>query len=270
MTTAVPVSVVVPCYRCAQTLGRAVASVAAQTSLPMELILVDDASADETCSVMHDLVGKYSPGWIKLILLDQNEGAANARNAGWSIASQPYIAFLDADDAWHPRKIEIQYAFMNANPDVALCGHGHRLITQDVMPDWKLMQGDAREITKWALLLSNKFVTPSVMLRRDVAQRFNEKQRYMEDYMLWLEMFFSGARIVKLPTELVAVYKEQFGVLGLSAQLWLMECGELGNYRRLYDEKLIKSYQFAALVLYSVLKHVRRLLIYWSYLQWKK
>ena len=65
MTTAVPVSVVIPCYRCAQTLGRAVASVAAQTSLPMELILIDDASADETRSVLHDLPGRYPPGaWV--------------------------------------------------------------------------------------------------------------------------------------------------------------------------------------------------------------
>lgn len=266
----VPVSVVIPCYDCAQTIGRAVASVVAQTVLPMELIMVDDGSADETRAVLHDLLSRYQPGWIKLVLLDKNVGAASARNAGWAVASQTYIAFLDADDAWHPRKIEIQHAYMNANPKVVLCGHGYRLLNQNVLPDWNVVQGDAQRIRKWALMLSNQFVTPSVMVRRDVGQRFVEKQRYMEDHMLWLKIICSGGRVVKLNTDLAVIYKEPFGVMGLSAQVWLMERGDLGNYRRLHDEKFIKDYQFAVLVLFSVMKYLRRLLIYGGYLRWKK
>lgn len=269
-TSIVPVSVVIPCYRCAQTIERAVASVAAQTNLPTELILVDDGSADDTRAVLHDLRSRHQPGWIKLVLLDQNVGAASARNAGWAVANQPYIAFLDADDAWHPRKIEIQYAYMSANPDVVLCGHGYRLLNQNVLPDWNVVQCDAQRIRKWALMLSNKFVTPSVMVRRDVGQRFVEKQRYMEDHMLWLKIICSGGRVEKLPAELAASYKEPFGVTGLSAQVWLMERGDLGNYRRLHEEKFINGYQFAVLCIYSVLKYVRRLLIYGGYLRWKK
>ena len=125
MTEAVPVSVVMPCYRCAQTVERAVASVAAQTVRPMELILVDDGNADETRSVLAALRDRYSPGWIKLVLLEQNVGAASARNAGWEAASGQFIAFLDADDSWHPRKIELQYRFMLAQPDIVMSGHGH-------------------------------------------------------------------------------------------------------------------------------------------------
>lgn len=270
MSAMVAVSVVMPCYRCARTIERAVTSVAAQTNLPMELVLVDDGSADETRSIMQELVKRYRQGWIRLVLLDENQGAASARNAGWAVASQPYIAFLDADDAWHPRKIEIQYAYMNANPDVVLCGHGYRLLNQNVLPDWNVVQGDAKRIRKWTLILSNKFVTPSVMVRRDVGQRFVERQRYMEDHMLWLKIICSGGRVAKLPAELAAIYKEPFGVTGLSAQVWLMERGDLGNYRRLYREKYIESYQFAALGAYSVLKYVRRLFIYWGYLRWQR
>lgn len=270
MTAVVPVSVVIPCYRCSQTIERAVASVAAQTDLPTELILVDDGSEDETRSVLLDLRSRYQPCWIRLVLLDQNVGAASARNAGWAVASQPYIAFLDADDAWHPRKIEIQHAYMRANSDVVLSGHGHRLLKQSVPLDWQVVQGDVRRISKWALILTNKFVTPSVMVRRDVGQRFVDKQRYMEDHMLWLKIICSGGRVVKLPGELAAIYKEPFGARGLSAQVWLMERGDLGNYRRLYQEKFVGRYQFAALCVYSVLKYVRRLLIYSGYLRWKK
>lgn len=270
MNTTVPVSVVMPCYRCTRTLARAVASIAAQTSLPAEVILVDDGSADGTRALMQELADNYPHGWIKLVLQDQNTGAASARNAGWVVACQPYIAFLDSDDAWHPKKIEIQYAYMQANSDVALCGHGHRLLTQDVLPDWNVVPDDAQTITKWTLLLSNRFVTPSVMLRREVTPRFNVQQRHMEDHRLWLEILFDGARVVRLRAELAAIYKDQFGVQGLSAQLWLMERGELANYRSLYRRGGIKGYQFAGLTLFSVLKFVRRLLIYGSYLRWKK
>src|SRR2546425_3740246 len=161
MTSVVPVSVVVACYRCIRTIERAVASVAAQTMLPTELVLVDDGSADDTRAVLNDLCRRHQPGWIRLVLLDENVGAASARNAGWALASQPYIAFLDADDAWHPRKIEIQYAYMKANPDVVLCGHEYRRLKQNVLPDWHVVQGQAQHIRKWALILSNKFVTPS-------------------------------------------------------------------------------------------------------------
>ena len=119
-------------------------------------------------------------------------------------------------------------------------------------------------------MLSNKFVTPSAMVRRDVGQRFVEKQRYMEDHMLWLKIICSGGRVVKLSGELAAIYKEPYGVMGLSAEVWLMERGDLGNYRRLYEEKFVGRYQFAALCVYSVLKYVRRLLIYSGHLRWKK
>jgi glycosyltransferase involved in cell wall biosynthesis len=263
------VSVVIPCYRCGKTIVRALASVVQQSKLPAEVILVDDASGDDTWAVLTELEKAY-PGWIKLLRLENNQGAASARNAGWAVASQLYIAFLDADDTWHPRKIEIQYGYMNANPDVVLCGHGYRLLNQNILPDWTVVQGDAERIRKWTLILSNKFVTPSVMVRRDVGQRFVERQRYMEDHMLWLKIICSGGRVAKLPAELAAIYKEPFGVTGLSAQVWLMERGDLGNYRRLYREKYIESYQFAALGAYSVLKYVRRLFIYWGYLRWQR
>ena len=270
MTDKAWVSVVIPCYRCARTIERAMASVAAQTRRPAEVILVDDASGDDTRMILQKLCQRYEPGWIKLVFLEQNVGAASARNAGWGLATQTYVAFLDADDAWHPEKLEIQTTYMDAHPGVVLSGHGYRRLSHDSLPDWQVVQGAAKHIRKWPLILSNKFVTPSVMLRRDVSHRFVEKQRYMEDHMLWLKIVCTGGRVVKLDAELAAIYKEPFGVAGLSAQVWLMERSDLGNYRRLYQKKYINVIQFAFLVIYSALKYVRRLLIYWSHLRWKK
>lgn len=270
MNDTAAVSVVVPCYRCARTIERAIASVAAQTLRPAEVILVDDASGDETRSVLNKLSQQYDPGWIKLVFLDQNVGAGSARNAGWAVATQSYVAFLDADDAWHFRKIEIQYGYMLALPDVVLCGHGFRLLKQGVLPYWDVELGHAKEISKWTMLMSNQFVTPSVMIKRGVRHRFAPGQRYMEDHMLWLGVVCGGDRVVKLPAALAAIYKDPFGVTGLSSRVWLMERSDLGNYRRLYRDAHINAAQLGILVAYSLLKYVRRLVIYAGYLRWKK
>lgn len=264
------VSVVIPCYRCTGTIERAIASVAAQTRRPAEVILIDDASGDGTQKLLLELSQRYEPGWVKLVCLAQNTGAASARNAGWNLATQTYVAFLDSDDAWHPEKMAIQCAYMDAHPEVVLSGHSYRRLDPDGLLDWLITQDGVTPISKWSLILSNKFVTPSVMLRRDVAHRFIEKQRYMEDHMLWMNVVCAGGRVVKLDAELAAIYKEPFGVAGLSSQVWLMERSDLGNYRRLYQKKYINVLQLASLVTYSGLKYVRRLLIYWGHLRWKK
>lgn len=270
MNPAVPVSVVVPCFRCASTIERAVQSVAAQSSLPAEVILVDDCSQDQTFDRLESLAARHAPGWIKIKRLESNSGVASARNAGWAVASQPFVAFLDSDDAWHPKKLEIQYGFMKVNPEVAVCGHRHRFLKQNTVPDWDVSTSTFKSISRWRLLLSNRFVTPSVMLRCDINSRFVEDQRHMEDHMLWLQISFSGASVMKLDAELAAIYKAPFGSGGLSAQMALMERGELENYRRLLRLKFINHYQFVAICGYSLLKYFRRLAIYGGYFLWKR
>lgn len=91
MIDEIPVTVVIPCFCCASTIKRAVDSVAQQTQKPAEVILVDDASGDNTLEVLHKIANQYS-GWVKVIGLINNQGAANARNVGWDAAAQPYIA----------------------------------------------------------------------------------------------------------------------------------------------------------------------------------
>ena len=266
MKTMAPVSVIIPCYRCTATLERAVASVAAQGEVPAEVILIDDCSGDDTLALMRKIAAQYAPGWVRTVLLDQNMGAASARNAGWAVATQPYIAFLDSDDAWHPEKIQLQLRHMLAHPDVVLCGHAHQILPTAAMPNWTLRDADnpakARRITKWGMLLSNRFVTPSAMLKRDIPQRFEERQRHMEDHMLWLSIVCSGAVVEKLPLPLAAIYKRPYGQAGLSAQWWLMERGDLGNYRRLMEQHHILRVQFLALALYSAAKFLRRFVLH--------
>jgi len=160
-----PVSVVVPCFRGAATLGRAVASVLGQTQPAAEIIVVDDASDDDTPRVIAQL-----PRSVRRIRLDTNHGPATARNAGWNAATQNYIAFLDADDAWHPRKLELQTAWMDAHPGTVLSAHGY--VFHDIEHDPKIER--VFPVSATMMLVSNRFSTPCVMLRRSLAPRFAE------------------------------------------------------------------------------------------------
>lgn len=264
MSKTAPVSVVVPCYRCAATITRAVSSVAAQTLRPAEMILVDDASGDATLQRLHALQAQHG-SWIRVVTLAANVGAASARNAGWSLATQPFIAFLDADDAWHPQKLEIQYGYMQKHPEIALSGHLCRQLPPGSQgtTDWPLAwtPEDVQRVTWSQLLLRHQFVTPSVMLKREMKPRFLEGARHMEDHRLWLEIVGTPLPTVRLQVELAAVYKPVYGASGLSADMWRMERAELANYRYFHGLGKLSLVQLFLLQGYSLVKFLRRLLI---------
>jgi len=123
-----PVSVVIPCYDCGDTIERAVKSVVDQSRRPAELILVLDGPNDSLLKTLEALRSRYGEDWIRIVALDSNSGPSAARNTGWDVSSQHYIAFLDADDAWHLRKIEIQLDYMETHRGISLTGHRCRLL----------------------------------------------------------------------------------------------------------------------------------------------
>ena len=249
------ISVVIPCYCCSDTIERAVASVANQTMRPIEIILVDDGSRDETPEALIRLRLLYGYDWINIITLPCNLGVSVARNAGWESASSDYIAFLDADDVWDPKKIAIQYTWMLENPDVLVTGHDSIIID----PNGSLILEKpkesviARNISPEALLLSNPFVTPSFMLRRNVIYRFDPSRRYTEDYFLLQQMAMDGLRIVKLNVSLVCVFK-RLGVSGASSNLWRMRRGDISNYWSLWKKGKIGLFATGFLTAFSLLK----------------
>lgn len=261
MTAIASVAVVIPCFRCVRTLERAVASVAGQTVLPQELILVDDGSGDETRPLMTLLQNRYTPGWIRLVLLDSNAGTASARNAGWDQARGEYVAFLDADDAWHPRKIELQVKFMDSHPEVAVSGHGHRQV--NTLPGTTAdIDGVTYEsVSPLYVLLKNPFVTPSFMVRRSLENRFLSGRRFMEDHFFLMQVSAAGLRIAKAHTPLAYIFKPIFGESGLSADLVRMQSAELENYSLMQQAGYLSVGFALVLKGYSWLKFCRRMFI---------
>jgi glycosyltransferase involved in cell wall biosynthesis len=220
---------------------------------------VNDGSADETGAVLQDLRECYGE-WVHVVELPTNQGAAVARNIGWSMVKQPYVAFLDADDAWHPKKLEIQYRYMQEHPEVVLSGHlSHELPALAPAPTGEIEMAGASAITLRTLLLKHQFVTPSVMVRADMPFRFDAKLRYMEDHRLWLDVVGAGMPTVKLQADLVAIYKPAFGAGGLSGNLWDMEKAELFNYWHLHRQGKISFLTLLLLQMYSLTKYLRRL-----------
>lgn len=253
----VPVSVVIPCFRCAVTVRRAVQSVVQQTHKPVEVILVDDASDDATPAVLREIESQH-PGWVKVILLDENSGAGSARNSGWAIATQPYITFLDADDSWHVDKLQVQYNFMKGNGGVVLCGHQCIRACQTGNPLQFRAYLLETDVDRISLLFRNPFSTPTVMLSRDIPFRFLRGRRHSEDFLLWQQIAWAGFRVVRLEIPLAYVHKPFYGSHGLSGALWKMEKGELDNFAVLFRSGAIGLGWFSVAALFSMLKFVIR------------
>ena len=267
----VPVSVVIPCYKCHDTVAAAVESVARQTALPEELLLIDDASPDngktvDTLNAIKDHVDQIIH--ITIIRLDENKGPAFARNAGWDAASQPYIAFLDADDTWHPQKLELICDIMKNNSFIDLLGHGF-YINGHKGEVSALSSGSHHDILKknfFSILLINPFVTPSIFLKRSLSERFNERLRYCEDH----EFILRVSRLYNVyytKLKLVQLGKEPFTSGGLTARRNRMRLGEISMYFEALKYRKGLVVLLPVLILFSMIKHVTLLGL--SYLRGK-
>ncbi len=256
-----PVSVIIPCYRCEDTIKRALDSVIAQTLPPEEIILIDDFSNDDgvNLAALNQLGQGHQKTSIKIVRLDKNSGPGSARNAGWKEASQPYLAFLDADDSWHSKKLEIQYQWMAAHPDVVLSGHQSIKISENValpeLPESLLV----RRVNKYSLLFSNRFPTRSVMVKREVSYRFLPEKRYAEDYLLWLTIVFNGQQAWFLNSPMAYSFKEDFGDGGLTGNLWKTQLGVLDTYHRIFSAGFISIFMLILVSGFSFFKYLRRL-----------
>jgi glycosyltransferase involved in cell wall biosynthesis len=262
-----PVSVVIPCFLCRDTIERAVLSVLRQTVIPREILLVDDASPDDgaTFRELKKLAEQHGNLLsIKVVESLENRGPGSARNRGWELACQPYVAFLDADDVWFPQKIECQYFWMCDHPEYVLTSHQQVLLkgTGDPIEEELVFYDFGYEdIIAGKLLYFNFFATRTIMLRRDLPYKFLEGKRYSEDYLLWLTIVLNGGRAAKLRPALAGTFKPDFGVGGLSSKLVRMEIGELDCYFKLYQAKLIDNSTLLGVAGFSLMKFFRRIIL---------
>lgn len=261
-----PVSVVIPCFDCELTLERAVDSVMSQTLPPAELILVDDGSSDGTLELADSMSQSYASGptEVRILSSEVNRGASSARNMGWRDASQPFIAFLDADDTWRPKKLEVQWRWMVEHPDVALSGHVRdQTNDDDPCADTGSSTHAGKRVTPVRQLLSNSVYTSTMMLRRDIEYRFQDGKRYSEDFLLTCQIVLSDERVFHLDQSLACIYKSPYGAGGLTKNLLAMELGELHTYWVLWRERYISLVALPLLAGVSLVKYLVRIIDSW-------
>ncbi len=194
-----PVSVVIPAYRAASTIRRALESAANQTLPAAEIIIVDDGSDDGTVdavSACRDLLSKWH-GPANFILLRQtNAGAGAARNRAVAHSSQPLIAFLDADDEWLPEHLEKSVAVMTSGSYV-LTAHNEWIVDDGVesLNDCAA-RFRMREDPVVGLYERGYISTSTVLVRRDAiiaAGGFDETLANGQDADLWTAILLSPA-----------------------------------------------------------------------------
>jgi glycosyltransferase involved in cell wall biosynthesis len=185
------VSVVIPAYNAAGFLPRALASAAAQSLQPLEILVVDDGSSDATARIAR---GFGEP--VRLIG-QEHRGAAAARNNGIRAARGEVIAFLDADDEWLPHKLENQLP-LHLRPGLAMsyC-HSHEFDPQGRdLGDTFREGGATRGNDLWRKLLAANFIaTPTVMAGRALLLSlggFAESLEVGEDQDMWIRLALRG------------------------------------------------------------------------------
>lgn len=253
----IPVSVIIPCYRCRDTVARALDSALSQTFPPEEILLIDDASGDGSLAFLRGLEERHRPR-VRVIALNENGGPGLARNAGWEAATQPWIAFLDADDAWHPRKLEIQWAWLAAHQDAVLCGHASEFAADGIIDSPVEAHPQATRLSTGKMLVSNRLPTRSVMLRRELPFRFSDR-RYSEDYSLWMEIIMAGYPVYRLQSTLAFCFRPDFSPGGLSGSLWIHEKNELAVLKTLREKNGMPWATWVWASMWSVVKFLRRL-----------
>ncbi|MFQ5784551.1 MAG: glycosyltransferase family 2 protein [Alphaproteobacteria bacterium] len=188
------VSAVIPAYNASGTILRALESVRIQDYEPIEVIVVDDGSADGT----GDLVASYEGRGIRLITLDRNQGECGAMNVGIREAKGEYIAFLDADDEWLEGKITRQVEQLQANPRLSFVVCDSMLVGRDgsisepSADDCPMVEG----AEAWRRLLLCSFVAkPCVVARRSTLlalDGFNPALSVAGDQEMWIRLALAG------------------------------------------------------------------------------
>ncbi len=231
------ISVIIPVYNGRKYLREAVESVARQTLLPVELILVDDGSFDDSMSLLKDIELPFPVIEIR----QENGGQGAARNHGARIAKGKYLAFLDQDDRWYPEHLEkliqpfskmkrIGWVYSNLD-EIDTRG---QLVSVSML---KTLSSKHPKTNLIDMLSHDMFILPSasIILKEafDSVKGFDTRLRGYEDDDIFLRLFRKGYRNVFLPQAL-----SQWRIYHSSSSF----SSRMAESRRIYAGKLVKLY----------------------------
>jgi succinoglycan biosynthesis protein ExoO len=202
-------SVIIPAYNVSGIIGRAIRSAAAQTLPPLEILVIDDCSTDNTVEVVKAL-GRETPS-VRLLSTPANGGPSAARNVGLRAAKGDWIALLDSDDAWKPGRLKRLSEVASATPTELVADD---LVMWDAVADaqFKPSYFELPEPQKQITLLDMfraddnfNFSKASFTLMKPIFRRkflaehkleYNESMKVGEDFTFYVESLFNGAKLI--------------------------------------------------------------------------
>ena len=246
------VSIIVPVYNAEKFIKDTFKTVMNQTYENWELLLVDDCSTDKSVKIIKEYQQKDKR--IKLFLNSKNSGAAISRNRGIEESRGRYIAFLDADDLWKPKKLEKQVAFMQEN-DVAFSFTGYEFANADGVPNGKKVYIPAKLTYKQAL----KNTTISTITVMFDMTKLAKRDVYMpnvksEDTATWWNILRSG-EVAHGLNEILSFYRRSANTKSSNKFTAIKQTWHL--YRKQQSLGLLySSYCFVFYALNAVLRRV--------------
>ncbi len=220
---AAPVFVVVPSYRHARFVAQTLRSIFRQTRPPMKLLVIDDASPDDSPHIIARTLADC-PFPCELIVHETNRGLCATLNEALACCDAPYFAYLGSDDLWLPDFLATRVTMLEARP-AAVLAYGHALIINDdddIVDDtrwWaRYTDGDARAM----LLRGGAPVSATVLYRTSPLTQFgwNEQAR-LEDYELYLRLCRVGA--FALDTDIRAAWRRHGSNTSRNVEFMLAE-----------------------------------------------
>mgnify|MGYP001026057086 CR=1 FL=1 len=183
------ISIITPSYNASLFIEQTITSVRKQTYQNWEMIIVDDCSTDHTPYILKRI--KEEDDRVHVIYLNQNVGAAVARNIALQHAKGRYVAFLDSDDCWKPEKLQKQLSFMQTNK-FAFTFTGYELVTNEGVLLNKLIS--APEQISYNDMLKNTIIgCLTVMIDRQLVGHIQMPNiRTRQDLATWLAILKKG------------------------------------------------------------------------------
>ena len=212
------VSTIIPAYNAAAFVREAVDSALAQEGVEQEIIVVNDGSTDATPQILAEYGDRIR------VITQENRGVAASRNAGAAVARGEWLAFLDSDDIWRPRKLARQLATAEDQTQLVFAlrenfGQPERVALFLPNPPDELVVN-----TFQVLLIDNWVTTSTVILRRASFERvggFEVSRDLMgcEDWDLWLRLAAKGERFAFVSEPLVRYRWHGGGITSRFAQV---------------------------------------------------
>ncbi len=201
-----------PVYNAEKYIYDALQSIVKQTYNNLEIIVIDDASNDDTASIVRSIDDKR----IKIVKNKVNLKQSASRNKGLMLAKGKYIANMDADDISLPSRIERQVCFMEKNKDVDVCGTYIKLVgkRKDKIIKYPVSSIELEQMSIYA----TPFAHPTVMMRKSSIEKYEISYdslfTYAQDFELWSRLALKGAKYANIP-EVLFLYRVSDGQISI-------------------------------------------------------